>query len=774
MPQLTRAPLPSRPIPQEIDGNDTRAQAAENRRRIEAYLELLRSTGTALPADPTRPKWLGIGQVGREAGVSIGIMRTGHPLRKKVDQAIPELGLAIIHVPPARDNLSLALCHDLFRALAPAQAQKIGIRSEAMAAFVDDLFVLLRNRAMDNDAAPVTPIIAEMREEADSGLLDLPVHVLRIIGNFDQWIAHSIDPGNSFTQEQLSALGFQDLMRIGMANTGLSQSRAAAIAGTRQATLHKWLHGQRSPNRQSYEGLRRLAEYFGLPRDALVDAISYSHGGTDFQFRLDDFPPQYRGKSARRLREAVRAQLTEEDLQLPIEALRTHIANLCEELRVTFQDGIFRKRMRDENRIDRQHFSETLKAELSSYCDDLAQRGKTAATQTAYYQHLEAFFSYALSNDAPSDLRLNPRQASIVHAASRALWDAYFTRLTNIGRRHMGAGFLINRAVVERMTAVAALFSEDGYLERHPALSSTLSTLPEAHRPKNSRHSWGSLPNIARLDAIYHDLGRLRKLWWKGRSREPVNGRSEIGDLLALENPMIAVSRILEHLHEKKDRIRKWKVVNSQERLNHHYATALRRLVLVHLFRQTALRIGMVPLITVGRPGCHLQWPDGGKPRLTIPANLFKNGASEVFNSGPYVRDLADLDGCYDDLREYINVARPRLLDGNVDDHLFLSWSATGGGRPVSPQVTRNEVVEFTAEAIGINAPPERRLIRANHLKPHHFRDILATSVLRKTDRNFALAGDAIHVTEETARQYYAFDTVEQRRPELQRVLADL
>ncbi|MDF3351964.1 hypothetical protein, partial [Sulfitobacter sp. KE12] len=67
--------------------------------------------------------------------------------------------------------------------------------------------------------------------------------------------------------------------------------------------------------------------------------------------------------------------------------------------------------------------------------------------------------------------------------------------------------------------------------------------------------------------------------------------------------------------------------------------------------------------------------------------------------------------------------------------------------------------------------PPDKRLIRATHLRPHHFRDILATTVLHRTNRNYALAGDAIHVTESTARAYYAHDSVERRRPELEKVM---
>lgn len=773
MSQSTRAPLPERPIPQEIVGNDTRAQAAENRRRISDYLDLLRTTAASLPADPTQPDRLGTAQVAREAGVSLGILRPGHPLRKKVEGMISELGLAVIHIPPARDDLTVGDCHSLFLRLAPAKAKKMGIRSEAMSGFVNDLFQRIRDRSKDGDSTSIAPLIAELREDAVANLLDLEPHVLRIIKTFDDWIALSVNPGRAISEEALSAMAFHDLLRLGMENAGLSQARAAGIAGIRQPTLHKWLHEQRFPNQRSFDGLRKLAEYFGFPSEALIHSITRSRGGAGYHFRPDDFPAEHRGKSSKRLREAVRACLTDDDFQLSTETFRARLADLCAELQGAFKSDLDRKKMRDANRIVRDRFSEQLVAELAGYCDDLALRGRKTATQDSYLKHLEGFFSFALSDAAPTDLRLDPAKTSITHAAARGLWHAYFAHLTEIGRTHTGPGFRISRAIVERTTAVAAMFAEDGYIDRTPTLLSCLDDLSGDHLPKNRRRSWATLEAAEKLEAIYLDLRKFRNVWIKDGSKPPVSGRYEIADLLAVKNPMIAVTQIILHLRRKKEKLRKWEK-NDKKRLNHHYATALRKLVLVHLLGQTAFRIGMVPSITFGKPGCHLQWPKGGKPCLTIPAEMFKNGAGVVFKDGPYQRELEDRNGCYADLEEYRDLARPRLLDDKDDNHLFLSWSAGRGGRAVSAQVTRHEITAFTADAIGINAPPEQRLIRIKHLRPHHFRDILATSVLRKTNRNFALAGDAIHVTEETARQYYAYDTVEQRRPELQKILASL
>ena len=129
MPPATRPPLPSKSIPDAIVGNDTRAQAIENQRRIAEYLDFLDTNKKALPADRNRPNRLSTAQVAQEAGVSLGVLRPGHALRVKVEEAIPILGLAVIHVPPARDRMTVGQCHDLFRSLAPAEAKKLGFKS---------------------------------------------------------------------------------------------------------------------------------------------------------------------------------------------------------------------------------------------------------------------------------------------------------------------------------------------------------------------------------------------------------------------------------------------------------------------------------------------------------------------------------------------------------------------------------------------------------------------------------------------------------------------
>ncbi|MDF3351941.1 hypothetical protein, partial [Sulfitobacter sp. KE12] len=746
LPPKSRLPLPPRAIPTLIAGQDTRAQAAENRRRITDYLELLRQQNLSLPAAPKQPNALGIARIAEEAGVSLGVLRPQHPLRQRLEEAIPELGLAIIveeDVPA--DQLSIAECRSLFAALAPARAVALGMRHKAMQEFIDRLFDLLIARARNDQDALALPLVRRMQREAQADLLDIDDHVRSILEEFDDWVALRENPGRALSEEALASMAFRDLLLIGMEQTGLSQGKIAALCHIPQPTVWKWLVQGRAPNVRSYPALRVLSRHFGFPEETLIRSISHLKGGKGVQLPLALFPEQYRERRSHDLRKSVKSHLTEDDFQLSDEALSQRIARLCEQIDTEREPARHRKLMRDINRIDRSRFSPCLREDLERYRADLAGKNRSPQTQASYCNHLEGFFNFALSSNVPISLRPPPGEVEFAHVASLPLWEAYFSHLTGVGRRTMGQDFLISRAMVERMKAVSSLFDPDrGFMTKNKVIFARVLSLDEQHLPVFLIDH----PQIL-MREIHQELARFRSEWMR-KSQRPTKGRDEISDILSHPDPMIAVRQIISHLRLQKSQIRKWMVLpdgGAPPRLNHHYATASRRLVLIHLLGQTALRIGMVPKLTVGEhtAGAHLQWTEE-KPVLNIPAKLFKNGASEVFKEGPYQRVLENIDGVYDDLREYLDLARPRLLDGAQDDRLFLGWNAENGCRPAQAAILRNEITQTTREAIGLDAPPDKRLIRATHLRPHHFRDILATTVLHRTNRNYALAGDAIHV----------------------------
>lgn len=234
----SRRPLPTRAIPDAIVGHDTRAQAAENARRITDYLDLLQQQNLPLPAAPKHPTILGIAQVANEAGVSLGVLRPGHPLRKRVELAIPKLGLAIIVGDDAPiDQLRLEECRTLFIALAPAQAAAVGIKQAAMEGFINRLFDMLLARAKKNPDALVLPLVRRMQKEAQEDLLDIDENVRTLLQEFEDWLALRQNPGQKLSEDALASMDFRDLLLFGMEQTGLSQNRVAELFQIPQSTV---------------------------------------------------------------------------------------------------------------------------------------------------------------------------------------------------------------------------------------------------------------------------------------------------------------------------------------------------------------------------------------------------------------------------------------------------------------------------------------------------------------------------------------------------------
>lgn len=140
--------------------------------------------------------------------------------------------------------------------------------------------------------------------------------------------------------------------------------------------------------------------------------------------------------------------------------------------------------MRDINRIDRSKFPARLCEELERYRADLESQNRSPQTQDTYCNHLEGFFHFALSDQAPETHRPIHAEIAFVHIASRPLWEAYFRHLTDVGRRTIGPDYLISRASVERMKAVSAVFCPDrGFMTKNKDIFSHVSGLGEAHLP---------------------------------------------------------------------------------------------------------------------------------------------------------------------------------------------------------------------------------------------------------------------------------------------------
>lgn len=113
---------------------------------------------------------------------------------------------------------------------------------------------------------------------------------------------------------------------------------------------------------------------------------------------------------------------------------------------------------------------------------------------------------------------------------------------------------------------------------------------------------------------------------------------------------------------------------------------------------------------------------------------------------------------------------RDILLDGRPSDRLFPT-TGRRGAEGIHPNNVRDMIYAVSERAIGDLAPPEKRLVR--RLKPHQFRDILATAVLKRTG-NPALAADAIHISVKTLLAHSGRFLVEDRGPRLRATIFGL
>lgn len=759
----TRAALPTRPIPQLVVGHDTTAQARENRARIVQYLSNLAEQRLALPADPTRSSRLGIAQIGREAGVCIGVLRQGSPLRVEIETAEKALGLAAI----AKDDrtFSSLSIKDLFERLRGSVdriADDLGKSRENVDESLEDLEEILIRNAKGDPTANAADIIDDLRGAGDSSESSLPRRLKDMLAQLQTWVSASDAPID------LEIVSFPDALAHVLGRHGGTQVAIAAELGMKPNTISRWLKGRSVPNARSFTSLRTLSSLAGLPEEFLIEAAFKFDTGQGPKLTKHDVPERFRHRSYRHIVADAKARLTDDDFALSTIALQNKIGSYCEEAEEQRQPGRDRHKLRLMNRIDRARFSASLKEDIAQWQSELRDNNRSPETVEAYSGLVEAVLAFALSDKIPSSLRLNAETARISHLASPVFLSHYFELMVANRRAAFGdPTSKICRTSVERVKAIQSMFHPiDGFIQKNRDRVDAIAELGGEHLFFDY-----CLSEPAKLlNRVHYEIGEVRKKWMK-ETNSPTAGKSEIADLLEERNPIRAVTAMIMAQRDIALRLLNSPRFSRSVMTQDQFSTASRKLIVLHVFAQTGMRVGMLPKLTVGRTlQHHLRVKDGCDPTFTIEASLFKNEDSPFFKEGPYKRVMQNFAGFAEDFRLYMDKARPILLDRKKSDTLF----PVKGGSPISASNLRDEIYKISANVIGRRAPPELRLVASGYLKPHHFRDILATQILHDSNRDYALAADAIHVTEATCREHYAHDTPEMRQPKLYDLLINM
>ena len=707
--------------------------------RLVAYCDTLLATGTPVAADPDNPDIASLTITAVEAGIPVSILHdpAGEP-RRYLDLAVAEVGLARVETAPAPED--------------PARSLSIG-----------ELTGLYIHAILGGDRTDEVPI-AETLHRARS-LLDTAAS---LAGGRDRPAALALDclrlaitarkvPGGKAALavvDEVRALladyqcrittpdgrahygTFAIRLAMAIAVAGLSQGEVARTVGMSAGTLNHWIRGDRIPDRRHETLIAGIERLLDLPEGALVASIVRRRAG---QGRLPEhlWPARLRGAKKMRLRAKIKRWLP--DLSgCDDQTIRALILAAEKAWRMATADGHRQLEKRRANAVA--HTAPGFEGDLERYrawattvdadggCRDRDPlRPRSAKT---YMGYLRQIGSYRMSPACPEDLRMSPDELRLPHVVAVPVLRAWFAARRAVLRN----GEKENRSQVDRLHCLAGVLE---YLADHSDLMAILRTENADLLPRDGACSDREVGE--RLSAAIDGLRRtLRRSTMK-----PKTGAERYAMILQLGRPLDVVDTMLTSLDAE---------ISGLEFGSPAWAKAVGDRLLVAVLGQTGLRAETVGKIRYAGAARHMHFKDGHW-HLDMPADLFKSDKATVFQDGRYRRDLIDDGRINRYVDVYVRCARPVLLGGRTSSFLFVTRrKGEVIGLPAS--IVRQTVVAISRRTIGATAPEGQRIDGLEHLSPHTFRDILATSVLKST-LDLTMTADAIHVTEKTAREHY-------------------
>lgn len=337
-----------------------------------------------------------------------------------------------------------------------------------------------------------------------------------------------------------------------------------------------------------------------------------------------------------------------------------------------------------------------------------------------------------------------------------ALWDWYLN--WHLERR----GFFTNSEQLALHTAKILTRPKTGWLRQHPEFAAKLKPIGELITPDdihNASSDWG-----AACDTVF-EYARGRKLELNTLIRGHCDPSSPILPVLSSNDPLREYRKI-------GDEILRWipDEANLPLQASSHIRTYLVFRFALHLgIRSRNLR--ELLLCPPGKQGRslralervrrgELRWnADERSWEVIIPAAAFKNGHSSFFRGRPFQMALPDLQGLYAWIKRYIDVDRPRLLEGRPDPGTFFVRAQRDGVPPDYDEHSFSKMWITYILRYGIYNPYTNRGAIKGLLGhgPHAVRSVLATHILKKTG-SYELASYAIQDTvKEVMKRYGRF-----------------
>lgn len=335
-----------------------------------------------------------------------------------------------------------------------------------------------------------------------------------------------------------------------------------------------------------------------------------------------------------------------------------------------------------------------------------------------------------------------------------ALWDWYLH--WNLERR----GFFTNSDQLALHTAKVLTRPKTGWLRQHPELASKLKPIDELVTIADIREAsanWNAACDIT------YEYARSRRLELNSVVRSHRDACMPILPVLTSKNPLREYKKI-------GDEILRWMPDEAESPVQ--MSTHVRDYLVFRLALHLGLRSRNLRELLLCKPGQphrsvrtlehlrqgELRWNQDARIwEAFIPAVAFKNGNSSFFKGRPFHMTLPDVQGLYRWMRRYVEIDRPRLLDGQTDPGSLFVRAHRDGVHPTYDETSFGKLWSTFTLRYGIYNPYTNRGAIKGLLGhgPHAIRSVLATHLLKKTG-SYELASYAIQDTVKEVMKHYS------------------
>lgn len=757
--------------------------------RLNAYIDRLRSNGKKVPISRRKSSGPDYSIIARETRISQEALRHSKYLREPLNAACSELGLGIHTFDEAWEIITY---ERLFQYGCEQRSIELKDKPHSQQQLANTRTAFKRFLKYVSEKPEDQSIMKKV--VGDEFGPDFQDCCDRIIDSIEsQTTVHKfiveINRWQEYYKQLINQLGlpddFKSALKMAMERTGVSIKLLAKEADGNLKTISAWLAPEsKNPSFCSYALIERIEKVLGLPPHALISRLSFNHSK---RFKSTDYPESIsvNGK-------VIEVRKNKNLLKKLTKLLPSNFIEKSTEEKQEMITWLYSNLIRPAT-LWRKSSGHALKAtysikelptviagewkELSIFKSEtltppgMKRIGKwRSSTKSIMENDLKGFIGFLSLPVNSEDIRqrglgLDPAKMSLAILLCPKLihlWIRWRGQRRNKNLRlgagemeadkHSTPGETYTIKEIDLLHAFRALLRrETGWLRQNPGLVNNLKIIPgfidEAFIEK-ARATWDLVCDEAL--SYYKSLSQSLEEVFE-QVRDPFE---PILPILESENPMSALRIFAENI-----------LADSPNSITSPIKAArhLRNYLIVRILTITGLRSRNIRELTYRQDNTgHLRF-EKGKWAIEIPYKNFKNSESGFFgsknNKHPYRIELHDVHNLYDKIHEYIEVSRPILLDSTASDIFFVASKE----RPMfTTSAFHTNYTDLTRYYLAYNPYLSRGILGVKPHGPHAVRDIIATSIIKKTG-NYEWAAYAIQDSVATVMRHYARFTPEDK-----------